>query len=578
MINTFNAQSLLAAECGSSTTTAVLIDQTNSGYRLAGAGQAPSTHIAPWNDITLGVQEAIRHIEKTVGRTLLTSGGWPISPQNPARQGVDACVIVVSAGAPLKVILAGLTQDISVMSARRAASSTYSHIISTISLDSDDATPDDHLEMLHRYLPDAILLTGGINGGASQPVIDMAQIIALSIQTSNGPSPAVIYAGNNELRPEMADVLGSLGALTSIDNTRPALEFESIHAARVELENLYIQRKIMQIPGFDKLKNWSQHPVETTSKSLEKLVTFLGLHHGLNVAGATIGGRSTVICTFYEGQVDTTIRSDAGLGQSLSDLLKTIDVEQVHRWLPFKITPEALHHHLLNKSLYVNTIPTSPEDLMIEHALAREVLRLVMQQSQEGQPERYWNLVLGGGKVLTGAPHAAHAAMVLLDGLEPVGVSTLALDQNGTLNMLGSIAAVEPRAAVQLAQHDTFLNLGTVIAPVGQDEPGKTAIKIKVTFADETVEEREVLFGTLDLIDLPAGQKAKAELRPARHFDIGLGQPGRGAVAEVEGGLLGLIIDARGRPLSLPADEADRLVALQQWLKILRVSYAPPVS
>lgn len=578
-MNPTNAKSLLAVECGSSTTTAILIEHTHSGYRLAASGQAPSTHIPPWNDITLGVQEAIRHIEKYVGRTLLTPrGGWPISPQNADRQGVDGFVTVVSAGEPLRIILAGLTHDISLMSARRAASNTYSHIVSTLALDDPDSGSDDHLKTLHHHLADVILLAGGTNGGATGPVLDMAHIIALALQTATEQSPAIVYAGNDDLRPEMADILGSVSALTSVDNVRPLLNFENIDATRLELENLYIQRKVMSIPGFDKLKNWSQHPAQPTGKSLEKLVSFLGQHHGLNVVGASIGSRSTVICTSSQGQANTTIRSDAGLGQSMVWLLNSISVAQVHRWLPFNITPEELHHQLLNKSLHVNTIPTSPEDLMIEHAVAREILRLVTQQSQEGQPERQWNLVLGGGKPLTGVPHPAHAAMVLLDGLEPWGVTTLVLDRSGTLNMLGAIAGVEPLAAVQLTQHDTFLNLGTVIAPAGQGEPGRTAVKVKLTFADEHTEERNVKFGQLDLIELPAGQKAKAEIKPARQFDIGLGQPGRGASAEVEGGLLGIIIDARGRPLKLPTNDAERQTRLQQWLKTLKVSYAPPVG
>jgi len=64
------------------------------------------------------------------------------------------------------------------------------------------------------------------------------------------------------------------------------------------------------------------------------------------------------------------------------------------------------------------------------------------------------------------------------------------------------------------------------------------------------------------------------EIRPARHFDIGLGQPGRGALAEVEGGILGIIIDARGRPLRLPKDETQRQAHIRQWLEELGVTHA----
>jgi peptidoglycan hydrolase-like protein with peptidoglycan-binding domain len=68
------------------------------------------------------------------------------------------------------------------------------------------------------------------------------------------------------------------------------------------------------------------------------------------------------------------------------------------------------------------------------------------------------------------------------------------------------------------------------------------------------------------------------EIKPSRQLDIGLGQPGRGAVAQVEGGLLGIVVDARGRPLKLPDDTTERLKQLQQWLKALDINYAPPVS
>jgi len=214
---------------------------------------------------------------------------------------------------------------------------------------------------------------------------------------------------------------------------------------------------------------------------------------------------------------------------------------------------------------------------MIEHATAREALRLVMHQAYNKPPSLPWNMIIGAGKPLTGAPQAAHAVMLLLDGLEPWGVTTLLLDKSSIVHMLGSIAAVEPEAAVQITEHDTFLNLGTVIAAAGLSTPNKPALRLTVTYPDKRKVERVVLFGQIDTLPLPAGQKAFVEIRPVRHLDIGLGQPGRGAVAEVEGGLLGIIIDARGRPLQLADKNNDRQRQIQQWLKALDINYAPPV-
>lgn len=576
-----NYKSILLAECGSTNTTAALIGQMGQSYRLLATGQTPSTHAAPWEDITLGVQEAIRFIEKQVGRQILSPGGWPLTPQSPSQQGVDIFMIVASAGEPLRTVLLALTQDISLNSARRAVARTYTHVTRAISLDSTSnahlSRPEALLAALQAEKPDAILLTGGTDDGSQLPVLAMSQIVAMALQLM-AEKAAVVFAGNASLRPQIADSLGPYTALKSVNNVRPMLEGEDLLAARQELEQLFVQQKMMALPGFERLKNWSQYAVTPAYKSFERLVAFLGQNRDINVLGASLGSRSTVVSTCYQGKLDTTVRSDVGQGQGLAPLLGQLAMRQVRRWLPFELAEDELYHQLLNKSLHPNTVPTSPEDLMVEHAVAREALRLVARQAEHDLPEHQWNMIIGAGRTLTGAPHAAHAAMVLIDGLEPWGVTRLALDRSGVVNLLGAIAAVEPVAAVQVARHDAFLNLGTVIAPAGQGKPGRTAVKIKVTFADGSVEERRIPFGVIETIPLDAADTATVEIRPSRQFDIGLGQPGRGAIARVEGGLLGIIIDARGRPLKLPPDDARRQGQLKQWLKALDVSYAPPVN
>lgn len=576
-----NYKSILLTECGSTNTTAALIGQMGQSYRLLATAQTPSTHIAPWEDMTVGVQEAIRFIEKQVGRKILSPGGWPLTPQNPAQQGVDIFMIVASAGQPLRTVLLALTQDISLNSARRAVARTYTHVIRAVSLDNPAEAHPRHPEALLAALqnekPDVIVLAGGTNHGSDLPVLAMSQIVAMALQLMDNKA-AVIFAGNADLRPHIADIIGPHTALKSVNNVRPLLNAEDLLTARQELEELFIQQKLTALPGFDRLKNWSQYPVVPAYKSFERLVAFLGQSRDINVLGACLGSRSCVISTSYHNKLDTTVRSDVGLGQGLAPLLSQLSLRQIHRWLPFELSEAELYHQLLNKSLHPNTIPTSPEDLMVEHAAAREALRLVARQAEHDLPEHQWNLIIGAGRPLTGAPLAAHAAMLLIDGLEPWGVTRLALDRSGVVNLLGAIAAVEPVAAVQVAQHDAFLNLGTLIAPAGQASPGKTAVKVKVTFADGAVEERAIPFGNIETIPLAAGHTATVEIRPTRQLDIGLGQPGRAAIAQVEGGLLGIIIDARGRPLKLPPDNAQRQDQLKQWLKALNVSYAPPID
>ncbi|MCB9101488.1 MAG: glutamate mutase L [Anaerolineales bacterium] len=569
-------KSILAAECGSTTTIAALIEQVGDEYRLQATGQTPSTYGPPWHDITIGVRQAIRHIEKNVGRTLLTSAGWPITPQNQANQGVDGFTVVCSAGSPLRVVIAGLMKDISLTSAQRAAATTYSHVTNLISLDASDGghhTPEARIQAIKEGRPDIILLVGGTDGGATQPVLEMARVISMGLYIlGSNPIPAVVYAGNQDLRPDMADILGHITALTSVPNVHPLLDVDDPAATQAELEKLYIQKKMMQLPGFDKLNNWStQYPVIPASKSFEKLISFLGQYHQLNAVGVNVGSRSTTIATKTpDNSSRLYIRSDAGVGHSLADLLKAVPIEKFHRWLPFEMTLDELYNRLLNKSLYPTSLPTSLEDLMIEHAVAREAMRLVAHQTRSQQPDTQWNLIIGAGRTLTGSPHAAQAALLLIDGLEPWGVTSLVLDRNGLVDMLGAIAVLDPTAAVKAATHDAFLNLGTVVAPRGHARNGQTAVKVKVVYDSEETYETEVAYNTLEIISLPPGQKAQLEIRPTRQFNIG-GQSGRAAKTEVEGGLLGIIVDARGRPLRFPADEEQRQEQLQHWLETLQL-------
>jgi len=578
-------KSILAVDCGSTITTAVLIEEVKGEHRLKAAGQAPSTYGPPWKDITLGVKEAIRHIEQAVGRMLLSpGGGWPITPQSAAQQGVDAFVVVSSAGQPLQVVIAGLMQDITLASARRAVATTYSHITHVISVDAENGdgpqnSPEARIQALQEGEPDIILLAGGTDGGAELPVIELCHVLSMAMHVlANREKPTILYAGNSEVRTHIADILGSLTALKSVNNVRPMLDIEDLAATQVELEKLYIQRKMAQLPGFENLTNWTPYPIEPASKSFEKLISYLGRHNNLNVIGANIGSRSTVVSTQSQGRHNSAIRSDAGVGHSLASLAKVIPIERFHRWLPFELSPEELYNLLLNKSLHPTSIPTTYEDLMIEHAVAREALRLVVDQAQPGRSEIPWHLIIGAGRTLTRLPQAAQAAMVLIDGIEPWGVTSLTLDSSGVGNMLGSIAAIDPMAAVSVALRDAFLNLGTVVAPIGHGRLGKLAMKVKVTFGEDDIYEKDILYGSIERVNLPPGQKATLEIRPARHFDIGLGQPGRGAVAEVEGGLLGIIFDARGRPLRLPKDDSVRRERLQQWLLTLSMNDAASIN
>jgi len=80
--------------------------------------------------------------------------------------------------------------------------------------------------------------------------------------------------------------------------------------------------------------------------------------------------------------------------------------------------------------------------------------------------------------------------------------------------------------------------------------------------------EEELGFGEVKRVKLAESQEAKAIVTPYKKFDVGNG-PGRTVERTVMGGEVGIILDARGRPLSLPEEEAVRRERLLKWFQAL---------
>src|SRR5713101_7479080 len=96
-----NIRSILATDCGSTTTKAILIERGGEEYRLVVRGEAPTTVEAPFEDVTRGVLNAVREVEELAGRKIL-DGDHIMTPQRGA-EGVDLYLSTSSAGGGLQM-------------------------------------------------------------------------------------------------------------------------------------------------------------------------------------------------------------------------------------------------------------------------------------------------------------------------------------------------------------------------------------------------------------------------------------------------------------------------------------------
>jgi hypothetical protein len=109
-----------------------------------------------------------------------------------------------------------------------------------------------------------------------------------------------------------------------------------------------------------------------------------------------------------------------------------------------------------------------------------------------------------------------------------------------------------------------MIYLGTCVAPIGQGKDGEICAEYQLTFADGRTLNDRLRFGDLKHYPLELGGKAAITMHPSKAVDAGAG-PGTSITREVQGGVVGLLLDGRGRPLQLPTEPSTRVAALKKW-------------
>ncbi|HUZ76602.1 MAG TPA: glutamate mutase L [Chloroflexota bacterium] len=155
------------------------------------------------------------------------------------------------------------------------------------------------------------------------------------------------------------------------------------------------------------------------------------------------------------------------------------------------------------------------------------------------------DLLVGTGAIFSSAPRPAQAGLMLLNGARPRGVVQLACDMAGVLSQLAALAVYWPDAAAAAMEADGLVGLGTAICPRGSGQAGRKALDVSFSIGDEPTVTRAFNIGELGRVALAPGQQAKLQLFPAGSLDVGLGQNGAAASTTVDGGAIGLMVDAR---------------------------------
>ncbi len=582
---------ILATDCGSTTTKAILIERRGGEYRQTYRGEAPTTVEAPFDDVTVGVRNAVAEIEEISGRRILDTAGRILTPAQE-KSGVDIYVSTSSAGGGLQMAVAGLVRAMTAESAARAALGAGAIVMETIAID-DGRKPHERVALIRHLRPDIFLIAGGTDGGNKTHVVEIAEMLLAADprpRFGSGFRLPVIYAGNRDAAAEVGALLGNRFAFEAVANLRPALEIENLGPARAAIHEAFLHHVMSHAPGYDKLMSWSPVPIMSTPHAVGKLPEEVAQRRGINVLAVDIGGATTDVFSVFAGVFNRTVSANLGMSYSVCNVLLETGSDNVVRWLACEIAPEEAAERLRNKMIRPTTIPQTKEDLDLEQAVAREALRLALAhhcqlavglkgiQQQRSVADAFaqtasgqtlvdmmrLDLLIGSGGVLSHAPQRGQAALMMLDAFAPAGFTELAVDSIFMMPHLGVLSTVHPAAATEVFEKDCLIPLGTALAPAGEIRKEGEEI-CRITMGGRSSMLRA---GEISVLPLAAGETAEVVAEPARRFDCG-GGSGKAVRRLVRGGKVGFILDGRGRPLVLPADGALRRTKMQAWQNAL---------
>ena len=585
-------RSILATDCGSTTTKCILIEKQGDEYRLKVRGEAPTTVEAPAEDVTQGVANAVAEVQELAGRPMLDENRRLIKPYT-GDKGVDIYLSTSSAGGGLQMVVGGVVREMTAKSAEKAALGAGA-IVMDVLASNDRRLPHEKIENIRQLRPDMILLAGGVDGGTVKHVVELAQIVGAA-----DPRPRlgityelpVIFAGNVDARPEVEKILAQKTALEVVDNLRPDLESENLQPARLKIQDQFLEHVMAHAPGYPSLMEWVDEEIMPTPAAVGNIMQRIAEKHGINVVGVDIGGATTDVFSVFDGVFNRTVSANYGMSYSFSNVFADAGLENVMRWVPCEMEEWDLRNRIKNKMIRPTSIPYLIEELMVEQAMAREALRLSFDQhkllatglkgvQRSSDIAAMFNIgptkeetlidslrldmLIGSGGVLSHAPRRAQTAMMLMDAFLPEGVTQLTVDSIFMMPQLGVLAQVHPEAATQVFEKDCLIYLGTCVAPVGPAKPGRVVLTGTIDG-----QSFELTHGDMKRIPLEVGRKVKAVLQPARGLDLGEGK-GKPVERTLHGGVVGIILDGRGRrPFPKPQNEQERLRNLAQWNQVL---------
>lgn len=292
---------------------------------------------------------------------------------------------------------------------------------------------------------------------------------------------------------------------------------------------------------------------------------------GIGVLGVDLGASWTAWASATAEGAATSVIADAER-RILRSSVRGDGARAAAEILPEDVDEFTTTDAVANLAAHPSALPASAAEAGIAQAVGID--RLAAVRRAMGRPTGI-DLLVGSGRLISGAPHAADAAMILLDGLRPEGVTQLAIDPWGICAPLGALADGDVDEGMETLRDDLLVPLGTAIVSSG-GRPGQVAFRARLRrpgWPDSPA--IELRSGGLAVLPLERGGRADLEVELERGVQLGMAHRGRRLRAPVTGGSVGVILDARDDPIQLPSRPGDARTMVESWRDALRRESRP---
>ncbi len=560
------------------TTKLYLFEVVDGRYHLLVTSEANTSFRPPYKDIKEGFFSALDQLQQITGRTFVDQDMNFLIPSQSDGSGVDLVAITFGFLDLVSIITAGLLDDVSIASLSKVVNQTHLKHADQIRLN-DSRRIDEILSSVINIRPDLILISGGTDNGANKSVLRILEIILFCINhLPKDRPPEVIFAGNATLSKTIEEIEIKNGKISLVDNIRPTLEKENLTPARNKVNEINSQILNKKIPGFDYLSSYSRSnptPFIQAIGNMSKFLSKLSNEKNSNILVLDFNKEMLLFAGSSQSELFLDVQEN-NLHLNPDKLVSTINPKELQQWSPIKHGLDYFEDYIWGKAIRPNTIPLEKDDFLLELAFTRNILRryYINFRSKSGIHLDTWNQIVINGDLLFNIENPSDLALILLDAIQPIGITNLFLDSHGVIPVLGALAPDIPLLPVQILEGSSISLLAKVFSIHSKAKTGTPIIKVRVEYKDGTYTEDQIIKGSITKLPVSTGQIVKIFIEPISPLDMN--QFGKNIDKGVitQGGLCGVIFDARGRPIQLQKNLDERIDQFKTWYKSLGINLA----